>query len=436
MLERPASILDSTNRKNLRLLTLLRWVAVAGQVVAIAIASAWLHIPLPLRSMGGVLAFLIALNLVSLRLYRSGRPVTDSELLLELLLDVAALTIQLRLSGGAANPFVSLFLLQAVLAAVLLRPGSTWTIVAVASLAFIWLTFSDQQSNLALLMHGADENHYFYLHIYGTFICFLLAAILLVLLLSRINQNLRDRDVRLAELRQQSAEEEHIIRMGLLASGAAHELGTPMATISVILNDWAHTPQLLQADPEIGTDLQEMQVQLDRCKDIVSGILRSSGEERGEGAERASLITFIDDVVDDWDTIRGPATLDYTNAIQTDVEIASDGLLRQIFFNVLDNAYEASPDHIGVTVVQEGQSLRITVQDAGAGFAPEMLAELGKPYRSTKGQPGRGLGLFLVMNVLRKLGGQVSASNMPGGGARVELRLPIAALSIEPLHAG
>jgi len=73
----------------------------------------------------------------------------------------------------------------------------------------------------------------------------------------------------------------------------------------------------------------------------------------------------------------------------------------------------------------------IAVRDTGPGFSPDMLAEFGKPYISTKGQPGSGLGLFLVVNVLRKLGGKVSAINVPNGGAIVELRLPVAALSVE-----
>jgi two-component system sensor histidine kinase RegB len=423
------------------LLVTLRWLAVAGQVAAILTASLLLHISLPIGRMAGVIGFLIVLNLVTLHRYRSGAAVTSIELLVELLLDVAALTVQLYLSGGATNPFISLFLLQAVLGAVLLSSWSTWTVVAVTAGCFVWLMSAYNEIGLAMPMpmpavaavHG--QNRFFDLHIDGMFICFLLASVLLVLFITRINGNVREQDMRLAELRQQSAEEEHIVRLGLLASGAAHELSTPLATLSVILNDWARM-QVLQSDPELVGDIEAMQGQLARCKDIVSAILRSSGEARGEGAERASLIAFIDGVVADWEIRRSPPMLDYTNALEHDVEIVADVLLQQILFNVLDNAYESSTDRIVVEVTQEADLLRIAVHDSGPGFPPEMLAELGTPYRSSKGQPGRGLGLFLVINVLRKLGGGVSASNPPGGGACVELRLPIAALAVEPSYAG
>jgi two-component system, sensor histidine kinase RegB len=427
------SIQEITNRKNLLLLVTLRWLAVLGQVCAITIVNSWLEIPLPVWQMAAVVAFLIALNLITLHRYNSGANITNAELLLDLLLDVAALTVQLYLSGGATNPFVTLFLLQAVLGAVLLQPWSTWTIVAVTSGCFIWLTFFYNDIGFSMAAHAHDKADIFDLHIYGMFVGFLIAAVLLVLFVTRINSNVRDRDMRLAELRQQSAEEEHIVRMGLLASGAAHELGTPLATLSVILNDWEHMPAL-RADSEIAMELAEMQAQINRCKTIVSGILRSSGEVRGENSERASLFSVINGIVADWKSSRGPTNLKYGNRLGDDFMIASDLLLKQILFNLLDNAFEASPAWVGIDVSRNDDQLVIAVRDAGPGFSPEMLAGFGKPYRSTKQQPGSGLGLFLVVNVLRKLGGQANAINVPSGGAIVELTLPITALSIEVPH--
>jgi len=424
------AIQEATNRKNLLLLVSLRWVAVLGQVAAIVVAARWLRIDLPVLDMGCVIVFLIGLNLITLIRSRSGRTVSNLELLIELLVDVSALTVQLYLSGGAANPFVSLFLLQAALGAVLLRPWASWTIVAVASLCYIGLMVVYREIAMAMPMPGHGQLILYSLHVSGMFVCFLLAAILLVLFITRINGNLREQDLRLAELRQQSAEEGHVVRLGLLASGAAHELGTPLSTISVILNDWRQMPSI-QGQPDLVEDLAEIQAQLARCKDIVSGILRSSGEARGEGAARASLIAFFDDVIEDWERSRDPAVLAYDNRIESDVLIASDGLLKQVMFNILDNAYEASPTAIRVLVAQERDELSITVRDSGPGFADTMLAQLGTPYLSTKGAPGHGLGLFLVVNVVRKLGGRLMISNLPEGGALVALSIPLAALSVD-----
>jgi two-component system sensor histidine kinase RegB len=252
--------------------------------------------------------------------------------------------------------------------------------------------------------------------------------VLLVLFLTRVTRNLREQDKGLSELRQHSAEEELIVRMGLLASGAAHELGTPMATLSVILNDWDRMPSLHR---EVGGEIREMQVALARCKEIVSRILLAAGEARGEEFERTTLGGFIDDVVAEWRETRTPACLDYRSDIGADTAITADTAIRQILLNVFDNALEASPEWVGIEAFRRGDRLAVTVRDRGTGFAPEILAHFGKPYQSTKGRSGGGLGLFLVVNVLRKLGGTVVAKNNRPLGAVVELCLPISALTIE-----
>ncbi|WP_372337964.1 ATP-binding protein [Mesorhizobium sp. LMG17149] len=98
-------------------------------------------------------------------------------------------------------------------------------------------------------------------------------------------------------------------------------------------------------------------------------------------------------------------------------------------FNVLDNALEASPLWVGLIVSRHADDLIVEVVDSGPGFEEAMLAEFGKPYTSTKNRPGSGLGLFLVVNVIRKLGGTVTVRNRTEGGASVTLHLPLAALS-------
>jgi two-component system sensor histidine kinase RegB len=433
----PISIQEITNRKNLRLLIMLRWLAVGGQIAAIAIVHAWFGITLPLFEMGCVILFLVGLNLVSLVRSCGQRAITNSELFIELLFDVAALTAQLYLSGGATNPFISLFLLQVILGAVLLQQFASWVLVAITSFCFIWLVTYHRKIGLSMHghMHDDGQSSFFDLHIQGMFLCYLLAAVLVVLFVTRINRNLRERDACLADMRQQSAEEEHIVRMGLLASGAAHELGTPLGTLSVILNDWERMPAL-RADAEIGVEIGEMQVALARCKEIVSRILLAAGEARGEGAARTTLIGFIDDVVESWRETRAPARLDYVNGIEDDTAIASDTVIRQMLFNVFDNALEASPEWVGINASRRDGFLSVSVCDQGGGFQPDILARFGKPYQSTKGRPGSGLGLFLVVNVLRKLGGVITPENNGTGGATVELRLPVSALSIEGRDAG
>lgn len=267
-------------------------------------------------------------------------------------------------------------------------------------------------------------------------VCFALDAALLVVFMTRIARNLRERDARLAALKQHAAEEDHIVRMGLLASGAAHELGTPLASLSVILSDWRRMPALA-TDPERLQEIDEMQSELQRCKSIVTGILLAAGAARGEAPRITTVNGFLAELVAEWRAARSVATLSFDNAFGTDVPIVSDTALKQVIFNVLDNALEVSPNWVRFSATRDDETLVLAVRDMGPGFAPDMLAQFGKPYQSSKGRLGGGLGLFLVVNVVRKLGGTVSADNRPQGGAVVTLNLPLAALAIgAPSHVG
>ena len=220
--------------KNMLQLIELRWIAVIGQVTTIAGAILVFDVRLPLVQMLEVLACLIAFNIASHLRWHEHRPVTNNELFLALLVDVASLTMQLYLAGGTTNPFAFLYLLQVILSAVLLEAWSTWTIVAITLACLAGLSVFAKP--LALPFdHALGISS---LYVQGMLICFTLNAALLVVFISRITNTLKAKAAQLADLRQRAAEEDHIVRMGLLASGAAHELGTPLATLSVILGDW------------------------------------------------------------------------------------------------------------------------------------------------------------------------------------------------------
>lgn len=421
-----ASVGNVAGRKNMLHLIQLRWIAVIGQITTITVAILVFGIRLPLPQMLSVLACLIAFNVGSMLRLGERRTVTNGELFFALLVDVASLTAQLYFSGGTSNPFAFLYLLQVIISAVLLEAWSTWTIVAVTSLCLAGLALLARPLTLLLL----DGQSFARLYVQGMVICFMLNAALLVIFITRITRNLRSRDEQLSTLRQRAAEEEHIVRMGLLASGAAHELGTPLATMSVILGDWRRMPEFSN-NGELQQEIAEMQTQLQRCKSIVSGILLAAGEARGEASTRTTLISFLDNIAEEWRAGRQTVTFFYDNRVKDDAQIVLDNTLKQMIFNVLDNAFEASPNWLKFEALREKDALKLIVTDAGPGFAPPMLAQFGKPYQSSKGRPGGGLGLFLVVNVARTLGGSVKARNRREGGAVVELVLPLSAITLE-----
>lgn len=420
----PAPSTAPAGRRNMALLIQLRWLAVGGQLATIGIVSGPMGISLERAPLLGAILVLIAINLASTALLRRGRVVTNAELTAALLFDVGALGWQLHHSGGLANPFASLFLLQIVIGAILLTPRSSWAIVAAALVALAALRI-DPTPLVLPPPYAADPMT---LYLQGSFVCFLLIAVLLVAFVTRISRNLRDSDAALAASRQRAAEEDHIVRMGLLASGAAHELGTPLSTLSVLIGDWKAAARL-KDDRELQEDLSDMDAAVQRCKAIVSGILMSAGEARGEAPQLTTMRAAFGEIVAHARAARRPDTLEFHDRFGADVAIVSDPALRQVIGNVLDNAAEVSPAWTSFTASRDGEMLVIEIADRGPGFSDEMLEGFGQPYRSTKGRPGGGLGLFLLVNVLRKLGGGATVANRDEGGALVRLWLPIAALA-------
>ncbi|MDI1297083.1 MAG: ATP-binding protein [bacterium] len=417
---------DAAGRKNMALLIQLRWLATLGQVATILIVHFGMGIRLPILAMLVVPCIAVGINLSGLATLRRRTDITHAELFLALLIDVLALTAQLYLSGGATNPFISLYLLQVALGAVLLHLWSVWGIVVVSSLCAALLSVFYRPLDLS----DEFEGRLFDLHIIGTWICFTMIAVLLVLFMTRVNRNLQAREAYLAQLRQQAAEEEHIVRMGLLASGAAHELGTPLASLAVVLGDWRHMPEITD-HPALVEEVVEMQAAVKRCKTILTGILLSSGEARGEAPQVTNVRDFIDDMAQGWRAANPGMPLRCDFGPHDYPRIVADPVIRQAITNLLDNAREAGANYIDLLIGRDSNWLNIAVRDNGPGFSADMLADFGKPYRSSKGRQGGGLGLFLVVNVVRKLGGSVSASNGADGGALILLRLPLGTLALE-----
>lgn len=413
----------AVSRRNMALLVQLRWLAVAGQVVTIAVVREWMGIDLPMAQLLAVPALLALVNMISTGIIVRRKSFSNAELFAVVMLDVCALAWQLYHSGGASNPFAFLFLLQIVVGAMLLDPRWSWLTALAAGLFMMLLTFHYRPLSLPP-EYLADPLR---LYLLGSLVCFFLVAMLLVFFVARLDYNRRESDGALAALRQQAVEEDHIVRMGLLASGAAHELGTPLSSLSVILGDWARMPEIT-GNPELAEDVREIQTELQRCKDIVSGILISAGEVRGERPMVTTMRGFLEQVVAEW---RGriPGELVFEDLFGEDMPIVSDPALKQVIGNVIDNAVEVSPGRIIMSAARAEDALVLEVRDYGPGFTPEMLEDFGRPYSSTKGRPGGGLGLFLVVNVVRKLGGTVRVANLLDGGASVRLMIPIASLA-------
>lgn len=402
---------------NMRQLVQLRWLAVSGQLVAILTAHFTLGVQLPLGPMLAIVALLALVNAVITVTPRNTR-VARGALAAALAIDMAGLTGQLYLSGGTGNPFTSLYLLQVTLGAILLPLAAAAFLAAAAAGGFALL--SVWRRPLILPAGGAFDRDQ--VMAAANWLAFVMVTVLLVLFVVRISRNLRSRDTYLAELRERDAQEEGVLRVGLFASGAAHELGTPLSSLAVLVGDWQRHPAFLK-DKHLREELADAAAELQRCKDTVSRVLHSSGQTRGEAMSAVGVGELLGGIADDWTSLQKfPLLAEWSSA--ADAKVTGDPALRQAIRTLLDNAREAHSPTIELVAAIAGKEVTIAVRDRGDGFDEDMLAAAGRPFHSAKGQ-GRGIGLFLATTVARRLGGQLTAVNRDGGGAAVTLRLPI-----------
>ena len=410
---------------NLRRLFILRNIAIPGELLVIYGAFYGLEMHLPLLVMTAVVGFHLAVNVYTWARLRRGGPMEAAEFFIQLLLDVLVLALLLYWSGGSTNPFVSLLLLPLiVVAAILPRPY----VLAMAVLTV--MIYSIQMFYFHPLPHAHHRfGEAFNLHVLGMWFGFLLSVALIVFFVVKLAQSLRERDRKLALAREQALRDEQLVALGTLAAGAAHELGTPLSTMTVVVGEMEHD---FGSDPDLGARVKLLSQQLKRCKETLSVISVSAGQAKADSGYRARLDDYLNDTLEQWQHMRPDAELvcRWLSDKGDAPEIVADQGLAQAIINILNNAADESKQAVEVEGRWNGTLLELNVLDRGAGVSDEMRRMLGRePVTSTK--EGQGVGLFLACAVIRRLGGKAAFYDREGGGARIEVRLPLDKLLVQ-----
>ncbi|MBI4984881.1 MAG: HAMP domain-containing histidine kinase [Rhodocyclales bacterium] len=395
----------------------LRWILLAGFLVAILAVPAVLEIPLPTLPLLLVVALLAGFN--ALVAHRLRRQATQRQSLqgIQVAVDLVALGVLLFLTGGASNPLVSLLLLP-VAAAALILPAP----LAAASAAFAIALYSFLALKFVPLSIG-DAGRATSLHLAGMWLTFVVSVILIAWMILRMTASLRARDAALAEAREQALRDERVVALGALAAGAAHELGTPLATMAVIAGELERDAGLTAAQRE---DLSLLRRQLAACKGIVTGLADRAGAARLEGVRAVAADRWLEGLVASWRALRPGASCYLRPAAAASTsEIVVDTTLEQALVNLLNNAANANPDGIEVLPSWSDGALAIEIRDRGNGFSAAQLADAGRqPLPSTTG--GAGIGLLLAQSAISRIGGKLVLANRPEGGASARVELPAA----------
>jgi two-component system sensor histidine kinase RegB len=424
MLEDTADVLHLPQRRNVRLDTLLRlrWLAIIGQTTAVLVVNYAIEFPLPIWACLAVIALSAWLN-TALRVRFSMTQRLEPERAAWLLaFDIAELAVLLFLTGGLENPFAFLFLAPVLLSATALPPRITIMLGVFAVLCATVLVFV----HYPLPWDADDPLELPWIYLLGVWLSILLAIGFIGVYAWQITEESRQIAEALAATELVLAREQHLSQLDGLAAAAAHELGTPLSTISVVVKE---LELALEANSPHIDDVRLLREQSQRCRDILSKLTELSA---GEPFDRIPLPALIEEVV----APHRNFGIAIDVALQHSSGAPMGGRNPAILYglgNILENAVDFAQGRVEVTADWSDEDVAVTISDDGPGFAPEVMDRIGEPYvRSSKRRrmnagsetTGLGLGFFIAKTLLERSGATIAFENrsFPDRGAVIRVR--------------
>jgi two-component system sensor histidine kinase RegB len=399
----------------LRTLCNLRWVATAGQAATIVVASGLLGLDLPITPLWAGVATLALFNLyVQLRVKGADpAPVTAFG---HILVDVTILTWMVGWSGGIFNPFGSLFLILIALAALALTPR--WTL-AVAAACVGGYSVS---AIFGMPLRGGRFDA-MTLHLWGAAANFLISSVVVLMFSTRLATALRERERELASLRERFVRNEGIVALATHAASVAHELNTPLATMTLLADDLVEQSA---HSPELRDDLDTLRELLIQCRERVLA-LAAPAEHRRQRNQ-----TSLGQVLEQWRLVR--PTINLQRNADAPLELRLDPSVGHLLQVLLNNAADAGAQlerpQVDLNLKLEAHHLFGEVRDYGPGFDAKQMLLPGTLFTSGKSD-GMGVGLALSHATIERLGGELWIRPANGQGACVAFRLPLPARSPE-----
>jgi two-component system sensor histidine kinase RegB len=318
------------------------------------------------------------------------------------------------------------YLVHVALAALLLAPYRAWLVAALTSFAFgslFVLPAHTIDPHAMHMHHGASA-----MHLQGMWLAYSLAAGFVVHFVSRVASALQTRERELFELQRSAVRHEKLASLSTLAAGAAHELGTPLATIALVAKELEHALARGMPQIELTRDARLIRQEVERCREILQQMAARAGEGAGEmptpidvrGIEQSLSATLG----------AGAARVAFERVGSLTELIGPERLLVQVLANLVRNALEAQAESGAVQPVRmvthvETERAAFEVLDFGAGIPAHAFSRIGEPFFTTK-PAGRGLGLgvFLARAFAERMGGDLTLAARPGGGTVARLTVP------------
>ena len=427
-----------------RTLRNLRWIAITGQLMTVLVTRYGLGYDLPMAWCLGIILVSVWFNVITMLTMAPNARLSERTALLWMLFDLGQLGLLLGLTGGLSNPFALLFIAPATVAAAALTRPNARLVVGIAILSIFLL-------ELAYLPLTHEKFGPLILpdtYLLGIGCALIIGVGFIAIYVRRVADEAFGMSQALAATQLALAREQRLSALGTMAAAAAHELGSPLATIALTAREMERDLERDALDPE---DLSLIREQTTRCRDILGQLARIRQEDM-EHIRTAPLLSVLEEAAAphedsgkrieyfvDGEIVEGGDTPSPTFPRRPEIIHA----LR----NLIQNAVDFANTTVWIEIEETDSQLAIRIQDDGAGYAPDVIDRLGDPYLTTRrgkraqdGEyEGMGLGLFIAKTLLERRGATLSFSNRRPGrdclsGATVEIRWKTDALipPVEP----
>ena len=350
-------------KANLQRLAAVRLIVIGGEIAALIYARTVLDAELRYNWLLAAILLQIAATAFTFWRLRRPWPVTDGEFFGQLLVDAGSLGLLLYCSGGATNPFVSYYLVPLAIAGAVLPSRYTVALAAICIGAYSTLLFFYDPLPLLAPLAGAHHHEHHTAagslvnaHVVGMWFNFTLSALLITYVVTRMANALRDQHDELNQRREQALHNEQLLAVATLAAGTAHELGTPLSTMKIVLDDMPGD------DPTLRADIELLKQQVQACHATLKKLVATAESHQRQQFPLQAVDRFLHDALERWQVIRPAARyrLDISS-VGTPPALRPDETLQQALLNLLNNGADASADPIEITASWDARDIELRI---------------------------------------------------------------------------
>ncbi len=398
----------------------IRWIAIFGQFFAVFFVYYILKISIPLYETLIIILLSVLVNFYSYYEERKNKSITNIKAFSFLLFDILQLGFLLFLTGGIINPF-SILILAPVITSASYLPALMTVLLSIISIIIIIL--------LNFYFIALDLGTEFYLpniYSFGLVTSLIITVIFIAIYAYLFASSSRKISNALSVSKLQILNQKKITEVGSLSAAAAHELGTPLNTIFLVLNDLLKEKKLTN-DKNIVKDINLLKSQAERCREILQKFSKNPLKLKDKFLERVKITDLIKINFEKFNKNKQLNLIMDKKTLEPEI-IFKDEIMYALG-NIVQNAITYSIKIVSAELIYSKTFMKIIISDDGNGFSKDILDKLGEPYISKNNQ-GMGLGIFISKNLIENMGGNIKLYNSDDNKAVVEITFNNSILNI------